>query len=222
MDQPIQQAKASAIVIPVVALLIGGGIGYVVGAGMDDGAYERGYAQAQQDVRERIAEAPLSGIIAGQETLMVSGSITAINGDVVTISSSTRNPDPTSAPFPSTRRVRISSETSLTLSTEKAPEVFTAESNAFFAALQAAGGIGPDDEPMPLPTPPLPYTLTEITLADLVVGMTVSATAASDIARAESFDAISVTASLAPEPVVNDADMMDASQEELPGTEPAI
>jgi hypothetical protein len=200
--------SAVPLIAATVALVAGTAVGYAFGTrSASDAAYDRGYEQARTDIRERMADAPQGNVAPGpagasptattagaaRPTLSVSGSITELRGGAIILASTTKNPDPTADPFPTTRRVTVAENAVLEQRIAKAPEVLDAERRAFQQSLaNREAGSRP-------PQPPTPFTETTIKVSDLIAGMQVIVSAEEDIGTAEEFTAARILVVAVPE-----------------------
>jgi len=161
----------------VIALIVGGAIGYAAAGYQYSGKLEK--------AREAFPSQSM------MQT--VSGTIQSISGNTITIQTS-----PSINPFedlPTMRTVTVTSETKIIKSEPKDPAVFQKEMEAYQKATSVSapkpGELAPAGAD--LPTPPQPFTETALSLSDLTVGDMVIVDAGKDVKTAASFEAVKIT-----------------------------
>ena len=180
------------LVVATVALIVGVAVGYVFGS---QTGKSTGYEQARQDIRARMDTGPASALSIRPNgvaiaVMNISGSITAIDGNTITLATTTVNADPTGNAYPTTRHITVTSATTIRIATQKDAAVFAKEMQEFFAKSATAPKPGATVTPV---VPPTTTTIVDAKLADLAVGMTINASADKDVATAASFDAATIT-----------------------------
>lgn len=183
--------KQKSSVMPLFAVLLFGATfvaGYMVGTtkgGQGGSGYDAGYATGVAAIS---AKMEASGLLP--ETVEVK----TINGTVVSIDESSmvievpqlvRNP--LAEPAPTTRTVRLGEATTVAELLPKTAEELRKEFDAAIGSSKK-----PDGERTMPPPPPLPFTKKAMKLSDIEIGAMVAVTAAEDILRAETFDAMEI------------------------------
>lgn len=194
MDQPTPAQRTpspSALAVALVMLVVGTVAGYAYGSSRtgSGSSYDDGYEQARQDIRARM-EGRLGPSGEPAAVTSIAGTITAIEDDVLILTSTTSNPDPTMDPYPTTRRITVTEGTLVRLRTQKTSEQMAKDLEAFRKERETRreqGGVA--TEPL---MPPSSFEEKDAAAGDLMVGMTVDVTAASDIAYSASFDAVTI------------------------------
>jgi len=162
----------------VVALVVGGAVGYVTA----------GYQYSDKLEMAKTA-------FPSQPTMqIVSGTIQSISGNTITIQT-----PPSINPFedlPTVREVTVTSETKILKSEPKEPAVFQKEVEAYQKAMSASASKPGEQAPAAganLPIPPQPFTETELSISDLKTGDMITVDAGKDVKTATSFDAVKIT-----------------------------
>lgn len=165
----------------IIGIIVGAGASFVYfkQAPVDSSnTYQAGFDAA----KKRVLESPMGMMLrtpADMRTL--SGTVTAINGNRITIHTQTTNPfaDPTL----DDRTVTITANTKISKLSQKAPKTMQAEMDAFMKTMQTGKGA---TQPA---TPPTPYTSTPATVANITAGSTVNITTGENIKDAKEFSA---------------------------------
>lgn len=168
-------------------------VGYAAGSMLGGGKGLVGSCNDKAVRAELTKKLTASGLIpAAMPVTSLSGRITAIDENRLTLEVSNQNRNPLEAETPKVRVVTVAD--GVVIKTLKAidPEEFQAAQKAFDkkqAEFMAALNKGENVMP---PTPPTGFSEVEVKLSDVKVGMTATVTAAEDIMNAASFVATSV------------------------------
>lgn len=199
------------LILVLLALIVGYGVGTTVAgkrladvaSQQADVAYQRGFETAWSEARTKVAASPLFPQTAPEIT-SVNGTVAAVGDDYLEVETIPIILNPLEEQAPVTRRVRVAATTTIMAASAKPDSVIQQEFDAFIQAQQqysqklAAGEI-PGESP---PIAPTPLEETAMTLSEIKTGMVVTVTAASNILRAASFDAVKIrvdlSASVAP------------------------
>jgi hypothetical protein len=178
-------------IVGVVMLALGAAGGYVVAEKKQAKEYTRGYDAGFAAARAKVEGA---GLFSGStEQLLVSGTVKSVGPDYVEFETPASRVNPFEEVGPTMRRARVTADTVIVQLTEKTPAELQAENEAFIAAQEkwraanSAGGTA-----TPPPNPPSPFVEKKSGLGDVKAGMAVTATSATDIAKAGSFDALRI------------------------------
>lgn len=147
------------------------------------------------------------------EMRSVSGTVTKVSGNVVTIST-----PPSNNPFedvPTTRDVVVTAATKVIKNVQKDQKVYQEEMTAYQAALQkaqkaapAAGpaaGASPASAAVAFPVPPMPFDEKELKVSDIKTGDMISVEAAQNIKTQTRFEATRITVNQTPAGAVGPA-----------------
>lgn len=167
----------------IVGIIVGAGASFVyfkqapAPAGTEN-TYQAGFDAA----KKLVLESPMGMVFRTPDDVRaLSGSVTAVNGDKITIH--TQSTNPFADPALTDRTITITADTKIVKLSQKDPKVMQAEMAAFMKTMQA-GKV--TTKPV---TPPTPYTSTVVTSADIAVGATLSVTARENIKNAKEFSA---------------------------------
>jgi hypothetical protein len=164
------------LVVGIVVALIAGGI--------------VGYASAGYQYSAQIEKAK-KAFPTQPEMQVVSGTIKTVSGDTITLET-----QPSANPFenlPTTRQVKVTSETKIVKNEPKDPEVFQDEMDAYQKAVSESAPKPGEPAPSNLPTPPEPFIEMELEISDLKAGDMITVDAGKDIKTATNFDAVKIT-----------------------------
>ncbi len=164
----------------LVGIIVGVGATFVyfkqapVSAG--NNTYQAGFDAA----KNRVLESPMGMIFKTPDDIRtLSGSVTAISGNKITIHTESQNPfdDPALAD----RIVTVTADTKIFKHTQKTPEVLKAEMDVLIKNMQSAkAGSLPA-------TPPPPSTKTMTDIASITVGAVLNVTAVENIKMSKEF-----------------------------------
>lgn len=133
--------------------------------------YRLGYLAARSAYREVCPMAEKHGI-------QISGTVTAIAGDKLTLDQDYFDTDPKIDGVTDVRTAKLVATTKIQAQTNKPSEQLNKEMAAF--------------KPGPDATPPAPYTLSALKLSDLKIGDRVLITSGQDLRLSEEFDALTI------------------------------
>jgi hypothetical protein len=187
---------ASDLVILVIGFFIGyyfnsGNTSYpalgILG-GNSKNSYDAGWKAAQEKIEQ-------SGLLRPEpaEIFTVTGTITSVAGNKITLKAEPTVTNPLAEQAPETRTVTVTAETKILKLTPKTPEEIAKESEAF---RKSAAELEPGATP---PNPPSPFGTKEIKITDLKAGDTISVTAETNIKMAAEFAAKEISINVAPE-----------------------
>ena len=160
---------------PIVIITLAAGI--ILG-------YMWGHYQSAASYAPQI-EAVNKALPSATKATSVEGRVKQVNADSLTLEGVAVSMNPFAAgDYPMTRQVTITSSTKIIRVTSKDPQQFQKEMVAYQNSLQNR------NQASSTLTPPSPFNETTIQLSDIKVGDSVSATAASDIINAASFEAV--------------------------------
>lgn len=150
------------------------------------------FAAGWEAARKKLEE---SGLVRAEPTeiFTISGTITSINENKITLKANPTVINPLAEQAPEIRTITVTSETKIMKLNPKTPEEITKESEEFRKAMTA---LKPGATP---PTPPSPYEEDEIEITDLKVGDTVSVTSEANIKMAAEFVAKEISLTVTPE-----------------------
>lgn len=165
-------------------------IGIIIGAGATfvyfrqapvttgENTYQAGYDAA----KKHVLESPLGGMFrAPNDIRTLSGSVTAVSGNRVTIHTTSMNPF--EDPSLDDRTIVVTADTKIFKLAQKSPDVFKAEMDTFMKKMQSTKvGSSPA-------TPPSPSTKTTSDIASITVGATLTVTAVENIKTSKEFSA---------------------------------
>lgn len=167
----------------LVGILIGTGASflYLKQSGGAPAGVENTYEAGFNDAKNRLLESPFGGMINTQEDIRnVSGSVTKVDGNRLTIST------PSANPFAdldlASRIIIVNEETQIIELKPKDAKVFETEMAAFLKKVNA-----PKTATQPMLTPPEPFISTVISVSDIKVGDVISATAEENIRSLKEF-----------------------------------
>ncbi|MEY4744374.1 MAG: hypothetical protein RL272_319 [Candidatus Parcubacteria bacterium] len=193
------QTKNPAVIMTLIALVIGAGAGYMAASGPQRKAgYDAGYADGTAAGVAQAKKTITAVVDIKNDPVLkeVDGIVKSIGNGVLTIETHLQSADPFAAPVPTTRTVRLASSTKLTVSMEKKPEDLQKEMEAYRKSQEAALAPVADltNAPAPAARPAVPSPTSEetITIDKITVGSAVVVTAENDVFRAETIDATSV------------------------------
>jgi hypothetical protein len=176
--------KSTMVVVGfVIALVVGLAGGYCWGYASGGNAMNASYAQKIAAVDRLFPPSPTS-------TLSLTGTVTSVNGSVITMNANNPTPNPFAVGnFPAVREVTLTSATQITMIEQKSPAEMEQEVRAFTKQESAAGASVASHTFVPLPSS---VTTTTISLSDIKAGDTIIVTAASNIMSVPSFTATAV------------------------------
>lgn len=127
------------------------------------------YQQGYDDAHKKLLD---SGLLGGKQdqSPVVTGAVTAVGADSITIASDSVSPDPLADVPPAERTVNGLAKTEIVLRVQKTPEEMSEDLKAFTAAMAKPGTAPP-----PAPTS---FKETAAALATIAVGDTVEVTSA--------------------------------------------
>lgn len=170
------------IVAVIVGIIVGVGASFVyfkqAPASIGGGTYQEGFDTA----RARVLESPMGMIFKTPDDIRtISGAVTAISGNQITIHTESQNPfdDPALAD----RTITLSSDTKITKLSQGAPADFQAEMDAFMKKMQSGKDVG-----LLPPVPPEPARTT-VEVSGIKVGDTLTVTATENIKIMKEFTA---------------------------------
>jgi hypothetical protein len=182
--KPFGSKAAAGLIGLVIGLVAGYGAGRVsTGTPVNPlsgkgGGYQEGYEAAKKKLVE-------SGLIAPEvepDVRTIRGKVKSVGADFLTLEVNVRPPDPLApAPAPRDVKILVTGKTALFRRTEKSPEEFRKDVEAY-GALQPA----PDE---PVPPPPEPHKDEPISLKDIKQGDEVSVTAETNVYGKAEFEA---------------------------------
>jgi len=187
--------RPPASLTAILGLAVGLAGGYVAGTQQPKKSYDAGYLAAKNELQQKLNT---GGRTSAQRlaVMRLSGRVKEKGTDRLVLENVPQlNPDPLGEPTPAVRTVLVTAETKIMLTKEKDPETYRKELEAYAAASQPPAREPEDGAPQPrepLAEPPSPTIEETVTLDDVVVGMTVTVDAATDIMSAASFTATAV------------------------------
>ncbi len=174
-----QNHLAQYVGMLVIGLIIGAGASFAFlksSPTTGNDSYQAGFDAAKQ----LVLDSSLGGMFKTPDDIRsLSGTVTAISGNQLTLHTQSTNPfdDPALAD----RTVLINASTTVVKLAQKDPKTFQTEMNAFMKATQSG-----TSQPA---TPPEPFTRVPATVADIAVGNVVTVSAADNVKTAKSFTA---------------------------------
>jgi hypothetical protein len=175
----------------VIGALLGAGVAYMYGAG----SYQRGFDAA----KKLVADSPMGAMFFSSpaDIMSISGTVTAVNGNSITIK--TQSTNPFDDPALLDRTITVNKDTKIVKVTMPDPKEMQAQMEAFTKAMKS--GKAPATPPA-LPQP----KETTIEVSAITVGDTLTATSAENIKTAKTFTATEIKtqqnlSTLAPLPV---------------------
>jgi len=184
-------AAGGKALIGLLGLAVGLAVGYGAGR-VSTGTPINPLAPSQeqapnpdQDVAQRLRDAGLLPPTA-EESTALSGKATAVTATSLSFEADVIPFDPSGEKhLPVRRTATLTADTVIVRLVEKTPQEITAENQAY-------AKITPDPNSPP-PAPPSAYKEVPIEATDIAVGETVTVEAATDILKAETFEAVRVT-----------------------------
>lgn len=166
----------------IIGIIIGAGASFVyfkqAPVTTGENTYQAGYDAA----KKRALESQLGGMFRTPDDIRtLSGSVTDVSGNRVTIHTTSINPF--EDPMLDDRTITVTADTKIFKLTQKDPKTFQAEMDAFMKKMQSAK-IGSSPA-----TPPSPSTKTTADIASITVGATLTVTAVENIKTAKEFSA---------------------------------
>lgn len=166
----------------IVGILLGAGASFIylkqAPVSVGGGSYQAGF-----DAAKKLAEeGPLGMMLRTPDDIRtISGTVTAISGNQITIHTQSANPfdDPTLLD----RTITVTATTKITKISPVDPKVFQTEMTDYMKKMQ---GTKSPSQPL---TPPASFTSTPATLASIAVGDTLNVTAIENIKTAKEFSA---------------------------------
>lgn len=179
--------KTQYIGVLIIGILVGGGasFAYFKKASAPAGG-ENTYQAGFDAAKKRVLESPTGMMFRTPDDVRaVSGTVTAINGDRITLHTQSTNPfdDPSLAD----RTVLVTSDTKIIKISQADPKIFQAQMEAFMKTIQSGKRTGST----PPPTPPQP-TRTTVDAKSVIVGSTLTVTAGANIKTSKEFTASEV------------------------------
>lgn len=170
------------IVAVIIGILVGAGASSVyfkqAPASIGGGTYQAGFDTA----RARVLESPMGAMFRTPDDIRtLSGSVTAVSGNRVTIHTTSINPF--EDPALDDRIIVITTDTKIFKLTQKTQEVYKAEMDAFMKKMQSTKV---SSSPA---TPPSPSIKTTADLTSITVGATLNVTAVDNIKTMKEFPA---------------------------------
>lgn len=193
MDQQTStgQCSHSKCIVSSVALLV---VGVLIGAYAGPLLNKANTYQAGFDAAKKRVEESSFGMMlrTPDDVRTLSGSVTAINGNRITLRTQSMNPfeDPSLLD----RTVTVATDTKISKLSQKDPKVMQAEMEAFVKTMQSGKSASKPT------TPPEPFTRTTATVADITVGDILNITAAENIKEAVEFSASEIQ--IQPKPAI--------------------
>jgi|GEM_PF-1043581 len=193
------------VVLAVISFVFGYVIAYVnigsVGSSsvsVGPNTYQAGWDAAKQRLVDS-GTIPSAGM--NLEVRAVSGEITAIEGDKITLK--IRPLEPLADPSLDTRTITVDSNTKITSMVPKDQKEFATEMEAYSKKMSANINVVPNTTkigststpavPSAPITPPESFTKTTISVSDLQVGQTINVTTGNDIKNNKEFSATEIT-----------------------------
>lgn len=160
----------------------------VLGTGGCGKSYQDGWNAAQEKLEQ-------SGILRPEpaEIFSLSGTITNISGNTISIKADPVVVNPLAEPAPESRKIVITPNTKIIKQSPRSPEELNAEQEKYRSEIT---NLEPDAAP---PTPPSPFTEEELEITDLKVGDNISVTSEENIKSSSQFEAIEIRLTVAPE-----------------------
>lgn len=181
-----------AVAAAVIALALGGGLGYSAGVAKSKAEYKSGYDTAWAEAKTKVSESRFFTRGPSSTTIMT-GRVLTIGKNELTMEVPQTVQNPLENPAPTTRTVRVSADTKIigliALPQEEVrtlQDAYRAEQEKFMADLRAG------KQATAPPQAPQLFEQKDLSLADLAVNNTIVVTAADDISLAESFPAVSI------------------------------
>ena len=172
----------SAVIIPVVALLVGAAVGFALGGGQ--ARTETAKLQAQiEKAKKSFPQIP--------ELRSLSGKVTHIAGNTITLETSYPDTNPFES-LPKERTITISGTTKVVAYEQKDQVAVRKEMEDFMKNLRTARPADADARP----TPPTPYTEKSASASDIKEGMMISVEADENIKDKTSFTASKIVVTL--------------------------
>ena len=193
LQAPTKPTKYGTLLVTAVVMLI---IGFAAGAAIyGPRQWKSGHAAGYSDANKELsAKLDKSGLLPPvPQTMSLTGTVTAVNGDSLTMTVPQMNRNPLANDAPTTRTVTLADGGKVVLSKSLSPDEYTAanrhyqdEQKAFMEAMAAGKTATP-------PAPPAPFTQSPAKFSDIKVGMQVTVQSKSDIAFAASIAADSLS-----------------------------
>lgn len=187
------------IIVPIITLVVGAGLGYGwsmrAPAGTTAGVAGMTSKETRACYDEVTKKLELAGILQPErEMRSMGGEVKSVSGNTVMLTVSNLSRSPLADPTPEVRTVTVPADLKITLRKDRDEMEFYKEQQAFQEA-RFKRAENPEDEAEGVQlTPPMPFTETTITMADVKPGMRVTVSAETDIFRAESFTATTFAA----------------------------
>jgi hypothetical protein len=173
------------LALSVLMLIVGYAAGSTLGSKSLTGSCNDKAVRA--DITKKLTEAGL--IPAVMPIMSLSGKVTAIDENRVTVEVPNQNRNPLEESTPKVRVVTIADGAVITLLKSVSPKDFLKAQQAYEKKqTEYMAAVGKGENPLP-PSPPSGFIEEDIKLSDLKAGMTVTVTAESDITSATSFAA---------------------------------
>lgn len=182
MDQQTTPLVCPAHTVQYIGAVI---VGVIVGAGVSFVYFNQGgnsYQAGWNAARARVEQSAIGGMLHSPEDIRsLSGTVTAVNGNRVTLHLQSVNPF--EDPALDDRIVTATADTKILKLSLKDSKVFQTEMEAFAKAMQAGKGA-----PQGM-TPPEPFTRDPADVASITVGNTLSVSATENIKNTKEFSA---------------------------------
>lgn len=188
MDQqtPTSQCSHSkCVVVSIATLIVGGIIGMSAGSYLPRGVVADRYQEGFDAAKKLVLDSPAGGMFKTPDDMRnVSGTVTAINGNKITLHTQFVNPFADQAL--ADRTIIIIPSTKISKLTPKDPKVQQAEMEVFIKKIQS----GTPDKTAKTPLqPPAPFVTTPGTIADIAKGNIINVIAGENIKASKEFNA---------------------------------
>lgn len=172
------EINSKTYVLLTAVFIVGILLGYLVGSGAKNQAYqlglEMGRAEVEQEYQKKI-EAAFPSMPEPAEVYSITGKITNIEGQTLTLKVTLPVSSPLEEPRTEIKTVQVTNATTFVKQMTKSPEEFMAEEEAFAAGEREA--------------PPSLYNEEAIDFSELKIGDTITAESGENIKGKTSFEA---------------------------------